>query len=63
MIKCARCTADFSKAEAGDTAFIAAYQAAGHPFLCDSCVENAIKGESQLCGDHLTTIRECGCKL
>jgi hypothetical protein len=46
MIKCARCTADLSKAEAGDTAFIATYQAAGHPFLCNSCIDNAIKGES-----------------
>lgn len=46
MIKCARCTADLSKAEAGDTAFIAAYQAASHPFLCNGCIDNAIKGES-----------------
>jgi hypothetical protein len=46
MIKCSICNAELTKQEAGDTAFIASYQAAGHPFLCNRCIDNAIKGES-----------------
>lgn len=46
MIKCSICTTKLTKQEAGDTASIASYQAAGHPFLCNRCIDNAIKGES-----------------
>ena len=63
MIKCVRCTANLTEKEAGDTTRIASLQAAGHPFLCNRCIDSVIKGESVTCGDHLEKISECGCKL
>lgn len=62
MTKCARCNADLTEANLGDPALVAQYKAVGHPFLCNTCIERAIEGEP-VCGDHLTTIGECGCKL
>jgi hypothetical protein len=47
MIKCSICTIDLTKQEAGDTDSIAPYQGAGHPFLCNRCIDNAIKGVSE----------------
>jgi hypothetical protein len=46
MIKCAICTANLTEQEAGDRVLVTSYQASGHPFLCNRCIDSAIKGES-----------------
>lgn len=45
MNKCAICKADLIEAELGDPALITQYKAVDHPFLCNTCIEMAIKGE------------------